>query len=174
MQKKLIILDLDGTMVDSVPDLTLCINEMLTTLGYITSIELQVRNWVGNGIERLVQRALTQVMAQEPSALLLNRALTIFRELYSQHNTKFSQLYPGVLHTLDELKAQGYHLACVTNKAQCFVTPLLEAMQLTAYLTFIVAGDTLQAKKPDPSPLLHAINNFGVNLEQTVMVGDSI
>ncbi|KOR30367.1 phosphoglycolate phosphatase, partial [Achromatium sp. WMS2] len=60
------------------------------------------------------------------------------------------------------------------NKAQCFVTPLLEAMQLTAYLTFIVAGDTLQAKKPDPSPLLHAINNFGVNLEQTVMVGDSI
>ena len=170
----MVLIDVDGTLVDSVPDLTYCVDEMMKQLDMPTHGEAKVRNWVGNGVERLVGRALTGKLDGEPDEALYERAYPIFIELYRENTSKRSCLYPGVKEGLEYLKAEGYPLGCVTNKAAQFTEPLLQNLGVFDYFSIVISGDSLEKKKPDPMPLLHAASFFNVAPEQALMIGDSI
>lgn len=171
---KMILLDLDGTLVDSAPDLAYSVDAMLERLGLPKRGEAQVRHWVGNGVERLVRRALTGTMDGEPDAALYERALPLFMEIYAANTSARSVLYPGVREGLDYLRAAGYRLGCVTNKAGRFTEPVLRELRIRDYFELVVSGDTLSRKKPDPEPLLHAARYFEVGPGEALMVGDSV
>jgi len=170
----MILIDLDGTLVDSVPDLAYCIDAMMERLGRPPCGEAAVRNWVGNGVERLIQRALTGQLDGEPDAADFERALPIFLDLYRANTSERSHLYPGVREGLDYLKKGGYPLGCVTNKPTQFTEPLLRDLGVRDYFDVVVCGDTLPRKKPYPLPLLHAAKHFGVKPGDALMVGDSL
>jgi phosphoglycolate phosphatase len=170
----MILIDVDGTLVDSVPDLAYCVDETMQRLGRPPHGEAAVRNWVGNGVERLVRRALIGQLDGEPDEADYARAYPIFLDLYAENTSKRSVLYPGVRAGLDWLQAAGYPLGCVTNKAAQFTEPLLKDLGIHDRFGIVVSGDSLPKKKPDPLPLLHAAQYFGVAPEESLMVGDSV
>lgn len=170
---KMILIDVDGTLVDSVPDLAYCVDELMKALGREPHGEAKVRDWVGNGVERLVRRALVGQLDGEPSDEDFDKAYPVFLELYAENTSKRSCLYPGVREGLDYLKLQDYLLGCVTNKAAQFTIPLLKDLGIHDEFGVVVCGDTLPVKKPDPQPLLHAAAHFGVSAEDSLMLGDS-
>jgi len=169
----LVLIDLDGTLIDSVPDLAYCVDQMMIQLGQPVRGEAAVRNWVGNGVERLVRRALVNAVDGEPDDALFARAYPIFLDLYRDNNAKRSQVYDGVVDGLEWMLAQGYRLSCVTNKAEAFTLPLLNAKGLLDYFEFVVSGDTCAEKKPHPMPLLHAASLMNVAPDNALMIGDS-
>lgn len=170
----MILIDVDGTLVDSVPDLAFCVDEMMRILDMPLRGEARVRNWVGNGVERLVRRALVDNLDGEPDQALFEKACPVFLELYAENTSKRSVLYPGVREGLDYLKTTGYPLGCVTNKAAQFTEPLLQDLGIAQDFAVIISGDTLERKKPDPAPLLHAAEFFNVAPEASLMIGDSV
>jgi len=170
----MILIDVDGTLVDSVPDLVYCVDEMMKQLGMPERGEAAVRTWVGNGVERLTRRALINQLDGEPDDALFQKAYPIFLELYAENTSKRSKLYPGVREGLDYLKSAGYKLGCVTNKDSQFTLPLLKDMGVHDEFEIIICGDTLAEKKPHPMPLLHAAEFFGVKPENAMMLGDSV
>jgi len=170
----MILIDLDGTLVDSVPDLAYCVDEMMDRLGRPGHGDARVRKWVGNGVERLVRRALIGQLDGEPPEADFERAYPIFLDLYRDNTSKRSRLYPGIREGLDWLEAAGYRLGCVTNKAAQFTEPLLRDLGVRDAFQVVISGDTLPRKKPDPLPLLHAAELFGVAPKQALMVGDSV
>jgi phosphoglycolate phosphatase len=174
LQPKMILIDLDGTLVDSVPDLAYCVDVMMERLGRPPWGEAAVRNWVGNGVERLVRRALTGELDGEPSDADFERAYPIFLDLYRENTSKRSVLYPGVREGLAWLRAAGYPLGCVTNKAAQFTEPLLRDLGVWDYFGLVISGDTLPRKKPDPMPLLHAAERLGAAPADALMIGDSV
>lgn len=171
---EMILVDLDGTMVDSVPDLALCVDIMMRKLGMPEHGEARVREWIGNGVERLVKRALVGTYEGEPEEALFKKALPIFLKAYEENVCVDSRPYPGVEAGLEYLHKAGYPLGCVTNKAARFTEPLLEKLGLAKYFKIIVSGDTLPVKKPDPAPLLHAASFFQATPEKSLLIGDSI
>lgn len=171
---EMILIDVDGTLVDSVPDLAFCVDEMMQQLGREPWGETRVRDWVGNGVERLVRRALTGKLEGEPADDEFEKAYPIFLDLYAENTSKRSLLYPGVREGLDYLKAAGYALGCVTNKAAQFTIPLLKDLGVYDDFSIVVSGDTLEHKKPHPAPLLHAAEFFKVDPANALMVGDSV
>ncbi len=170
---KMILIDVDGTLVDSVPDLAFCVDEMMKQLERPVYGEDKVRDWVGNGVERLVRRALIGQLDGEPADADFEKAYPIFLELYAQNTSKRSVLYPGVREGLDYLKSAGYRLGCVTNKAAQFTIPLLQDLGIFEEFELVISGDTLPKKKPHPLPLLHAADRFGVIPANAMMIGDS-
>ncbi|HPB74714.1 MAG TPA: phosphoglycolate phosphatase [Chromatiaceae bacterium] len=174
MHPSMILIDLDGTLVDSVPDLAYCVDAMMARLGRPPHGEAKVRNWVGNGVERLVRRALIGQLEGEPDEADFQVAYPIFLELYRDNTSQRSQLFPGIRDGLDWLKAAGYRLGCVTNKAAQFTEPLLRDLGVRDYFEIVISGDTLPRSKPDPLPLLHAAAHFGAEPAQALMIGDSI
>jgi len=170
---KMILIDVDGTLVDSVPDLAYCVDEMMKALGRESHGEAKVRDWVGNGVERLTRRALIGQLDGEPSDEDFAKGYPIFLDLYKDNTSKRSCLYPGVREGLDYMKSQGYLLGCVTNKDAQFTIPLLKGLGVYDEFGIVVSGDTLPVKKPDPQPLLHAAAHFGVGAEDSLMLGDS-
>lgn len=171
---EMILVDVDGTLVDSVPDLAYCVDEMMKALDMPAHGEAEVRNWVGNGVERLVRRALIGQLDGEPDEALFEKAYPIFLDLYAVNTSQRSCLYPGVREGLDYMKAAGYTLGCVTNKAAQFTIPLLKDLGIHDDFENIVCGDTLAKKKPDPLPLLHSAEVLGVAPENSLMLGDSV
>jgi phosphoglycolate phosphatase len=171
---QMVLIDVDGTLVDSVPDLAYCIDEMLKTIDMPPHGEDEVRHWVGNGVERLVCRGLIGRLDGEPDEALFEKAYPIFLELYKDNTSKRSCLYPGVKEGLDYLKSEGYALGCVTNKAEAFTHPLLKDLGIFNYFKSVVSGDTLEKKKPDPLPLLFSAELLGVSAKDSLMLGDSI
>ena len=171
---KMVLIDVDGTLVDSVPDLAYCVDEMMEQLGMPVRGEASVRNWVGNGVERLVRRALTNSLDDEPDDALFAKAYPIFLDLYADNTSKRSILYPGVKEGVAFLKSAGYKLGCVTNKAAQFTEPLLKDLGVYDNFSIVISGDTLPLKKPDPAPLLHAAEFFGVAPKEAMMLGDSV
>lgn len=170
----MVLIDVDGTLVDSVPDLAYCVDEMMKQLGMPVRGESRVREWVGNGVERLTRRALINQLDGEPDEALFNKAMPIFEALYRDNTSKRSCLYPGVKPALDFLKTRkDVRLGCVTNKASQFTLPLLHDLGVSDYFELVVCGDTLPQKKPDPRPLLHAAEMLGAKPEQSLMLGDS-
>jgi len=171
---QMVLIDLDGTLIDSVPDLAYCVDALMAELGMPVRGEAKVRQWVGNGIERLVKRALIDRLDGEPDPALLAEALPIYLELYKKNLSGRSRLYPGVEEGLQFLRDGGYKLGCITNKAAAFTEPLLKDLGVYDYFEIVVSGDTLPVKKPDPLPLLHAAQFFKIEPEHALMVGDSI
>lgn len=169
----MILIDVDGTLVDSVPDLAWCADEMMRQLDLPEPGEDAVRHWVGNGVPRLVERVLVNDLDGTPEQALYDRAYPIYLELYAENTSKRSCLYPGVEEGLAYLKSAGYRLGCVTNKAEQFTIPLLKALGIHDDFEFIIAGDTLPKKKPDPLPLLHSAEIMGIDPADCLMLGDS-
>jgi len=173
-QPKLIMIDVDGTLVDSVPDLAFCIDEMMQKLGLQKWGEDKVRHWVGNGVPKLVERALSGELEGRPIKEVFNVAYPIFLDLYEDNNAQRSYLYDGVREGLDYLKSQGYQLGCVTNKSEQFTHPLLKALGIFNDFKIIISGDTLAKRKPDPMPLLYCAEHFNLKPEECLMLGDSV
>jgi len=173
-QPKLIMIDVDGTLVDSVPDLAFCIDEMMQKLGLQKWGEDKVRHWVGNGVPKLVERALSGELEGRPIKEVFDVAYPIFLDLYEDNNAQRSYLYDGVREGLDYLKSQGYQLGCVTNKSEQFTHPLLKALGIFNDFKIIISGDTLVKRKPDPMPLLYCAEHFNLKPEECLMLGDSV
>lgn len=167
---EMVVFDLDGTLVDSVPDLALAVDAMLNELGASSAGEDHVRVWVGNGASVLVQRAL----AYAGLAVDQHEALDCFKRHYANYLNVSTQIYPDVLSALDQLRLLGVRMAVVTNKPEQFTQPLLEALGLSEYFDEVLSGDSLPAKKPDPLPLLHLCEKYAVPSQLLLMVGDSI
>lgn len=175
LNKKVIIFDLDGTLIDSSGDLALAINHMLTSINRTTFTLDEIHHWVGNGAETLVKRALsgsTQI-AENIDEKEFQNALDIFLKFYAKNLAVETITYPHVLSTLAQLKANGYKLVIVTNKPFDFVEPILEGLKLKEYFEFHLGGDSLKEKKPNPAPLLYVCEKLNVTPEACVMVGDS-
>ena len=168
-----VLIDLDGTLVDSVPDLAYCVDELMKQLGMPVRGETAVRDWVGNGVQRLVERALVNSVEGQPDEALMEKAYPIYMALYKENTSQRSRVYEGVIEGLEWMKAQGYRVSCVTNKAEAFTIPLLKDKGLYDYFEVVVSGDTCAEKKPHPMPLLYAAEKLGVTPENALMIGDS-
>lgn len=171
---EMILIDVDGTLVDSVPDLAYCVDEMMKQLDMPVHGEAKVREWVGNGVERLTRRALIGQLDGEPDDALFEKGYPIFMDLYAENTSKRSTLYPGVAEGLVYLESSGIKLGCVTNKAAQFTIPLLKDLGIHDKFEIVISGDTLAKKKPDPMPLLHGAEFFKVKPENAMMLGDSV
>ncbi|MBS0001495.1 MAG: phosphoglycolate phosphatase [Thioalkalivibrio sp.] len=170
---RMILIDLDGTLVDSVPDLAFSVDAMMDELGLPRRGEQAVRKWVGNGVERLVKRALVNDLDGDPDPELYGRALPVFMRVYQENTSRRSRLYPGVREGLDQLQAEDFRMGCVTNKAERFTLPLLRDKGILDRFSLVVSGDTLEFSKPHPAPLLHAAAELGVTPGESLMIGDS-
>ena len=173
--KKAVLFDLDGTLIDSAPDLALAINHMLTSIGREEISPTIIRSWVGNGASILVQRGLSgeTEIDKNLDPELLEKSLAIFLDFYAKNLCVDTVTYPHVSASLKILKAKGYQLAIVTNKPYDFIQPILDGLDLNGLFELLVGGDTLEKRKPDPLPLHYACEKLGVTVEQCVMVGDS-
>ena len=170
---RLVMFDLDGTLVDSVPDLAAAVDHMLLELGRAPAGLAAVRHWVGNGAEVLVRRALAGGLEHtDVDAELAERALGLFMEAYAGSHG-LTQLYPGVQDTLRWLQKRGIEMALITNKPERFVGPLLDQVGIGRYFRWIIGGDTLPQKKPDPAALLFVMQMASVEPRQALFVGDS-
>jgi len=166
--------DLDGTLIDSVPDLALAVDRTLLLLALPVAGESRVRGWVGNGAAVLIQRALVFALPNQADAgALQTKALTLFFEQYHQCNAEKTVLYPNVKDTLERLKQQKIIMAIVTNKPKEFVGPILTALDIEHFFDLVLGGDDLENKKPHPQPLLHCMSELAFDSSQTLMVGDS-
>ena len=170
------LIDLDGTLLDTVPDLADAANAMLTDLGHATLPADLIGSFIGKGTENLVKRTLTHVHPNrtEPSAPDLAHALHIFHTHYEHFNGLRSTIYPGVVEGLKAFEAAGVKLGVVTNKPTVFTQALLQRTGLDAWFSVQVCGDTCERKKPDPMPFLHACSLLGVAPDQTLAIGDSV
>lgn len=171
---EMVLIDVDGTLVDSVPDLAYCVDAMMSELGMPERGEKRVRHWVGNGVERLVKRALVNQLDGEPDEALFGKALPVFEALYRENTSKRSRLYQGVKEALDFLKTTGVRLGCVTNKASQFTLPLLQDLGVHDYFEVVICGDMVERKKPDPMPLLQAAEQLETEAKASMMLGDSM
>ncbi|HEY3487977.1 MAG TPA: phosphoglycolate phosphatase [Gammaproteobacteria bacterium] len=171
---KLIAMDLDGTLVHSAPDVARSIDTMLADFGLEPAGLERVQRYMGEGVERLIKRALTGDMQQEPPMPLYLQALNRFMSLYAEFNGRHSKVYPGVHQALTVFRNAGIPLCGITNKKRCFAEPLLRRMQLDGFFEFWVCGDDLERKKPDPKPLLYAMHRLRVSAAAVWMVGDSV
>jgi len=172
--KKLIIFDLDGTLINSALDLALAVNYMLETLEQETFSEEIIHGWVGNGALTLVKRALSgsRTVDENLDDKYVEKSLKFFLDYYEQNLCNATVPYPHVISTLKRLK-EKYTLAIVTNKPFAFVSPILKGLEMDGLFALILGGDSLEEKKPHPMPLLHVCNKLDVPVDASVMVGDS-
>jgi phosphoglycolate phosphatase len=168
-----IMLDLDGTLLHTAPEIAGAANQMLQAMRRPTLAKQQIQSFIGEGAQTLIKRCLMGSSASEPDAATLAEAQALFLHYYAG-NVSHSQPYPGVVAGLEAMQKAGYRLACVTNKPASFTLPLLQANRLEAYFSVVVSGDSLSKKKPDPAQLLHVCEQFQLAPEQALMVGDSI
>jgi len=170
---RLVMFDLDGTLVDSVPDLATAVDRMLAELGREPAGVERVRKWVGNGARVLVRRALAGGLDHSAvGEAQTEQALARFLDIYADCHELIT-LYPGVHELLEALSTAAVELAVVTNKPERFVAPLLEQVGLGGYFRWIIGGDTLPQQKPDPAALLQVMHLAGVSNLQSLFVGDS-
>lgn len=168
---KAVLIDLDGTLLDTAPDLADAANAMLAELDRPRLPADAIRDYIGKGIANLVGRCLGY--PGESDAPDARAALTAFKRHYAAVNGRHTYIYPGVVEGLRAMRAGGFKLACVTNKAAAFTEPLLEIMGLAQYFDMSVSGDTLPEKKPHPLPFLHICSGFGIEPQQALVIGDS-
>ena len=174
---KLVALDLDGTLVDSAPDIAHCLGSALEAIGLPQPGEARTRAWIGDGLETLLARAIAYGAPQaEPTIAREARhkaALAAFLACYADNLFVRSRLYPGVLQGLDDLRARGFRLCCVTNKRFGFSQELLVQAGIRDRFELLLGGDSLPEKKPSPLPLTTAAETLGVAPHAATLVGDS-
>lgn len=170
-----VLFDLDGTLIDSMPELAYCSNQCLKDMGRPTLPLETLSTFVGKGLERLIIRFLANDIDETTAdPELLKEAKKIFNHHYHANNGLFSELYPTVVDALEQLKARGFKLAVVTNKAIEFTIPLLEKKGISQYFDTIIGGDSCEYKKPHPAPVLLALKNLNRTAATAVFVGDSL
>ena len=170
---RVVLIDLDGTLIDTAPDLVSATNRMLVELDRPTMDAGSIKRWIGGGVSRLVEQVLNRGADPDPDAVQLEHARSIFIRHYRACLVEQSRPFDGVVECLDVLVSRGFHLACVTNKPAAFTQPLLERLDLMKYFALVVSGDTLPRRKPDPLPLHHACEHFAATPSSAVLVGDS-
>jgi len=180
MRLDAVCIDLDGTLLDTIPDLAAAANAMLTDLQVAPLPVERIREFVGKGAEVLIQRTLEAAGARNaggtpvPGSPGYEAARARFYENYRLRNGAQAVLYPGVLEGLEGLRALGLKMACVTNKPMEFVPPLLKRFAVERYFDFSIGGDTLPFKKPHPGQLLEACRRWSLHPAQVMAVGDSL
>jgi len=165
----LILFDLDGTLIDSLDDLTNATNHMLLSLGRAAATREQVRGYVGQGARRLVERAMPDASAAE-----LEQGLSRFLCHNEEHIADMTHLYPGVVETLTALRDAGMTLVVVSNKNVALCIKVLTALGADGFFASVIGADSLPERKPSPEPLLKVLRDFDVPPTRAVMVGDSI
>lgn len=168
-----VLIDLDGTLVDSLPDIACAANSMRKELGLSPLAIKQIASYVGKGIDVLVHRALTETMDDQAPLNAFERGRQTFNRCYSEINGNESQVYPGVELALQDLRSKAIPLACVTNKPRSFTLQLLERTNLKAAFSAIVSGDDTEEKKPHGAPMLRACQLLGVAASDATVIGDS-
>ncbi len=171
---KAIMIDLDGTLLDTAEDLALSANLMLKDLGMPEQSTSTIRSYIGKGIQKLVKRTLTGQLDGEPDAALFAKALPIYEKHYANNLSVNTRPYPGVLEGIKAMQQAGFKLACITNKAEAFTLPLLRSTELYDKFEIVLSGDSLPKKKPDPMPLTHICKHFGVQPYEALLIGDSL
>lgn len=170
-----VLIDLDGTLLDTIPDLASAANATRVELGLAPLPQDTIASYVGKGTEHLIMLTLSNnPTGSVPSASDIRQGLEIFGRHYHAVNGEQAILYPGVLEGLNAFKDAGLKMAVVTNKPTEFTHPLLNSAGLIDFFEHIVCGDTCARKKPDPMPLLHACDLLQVAPENTLAIGDSI
>lgn len=173
------IIDLDGTLVDTLGDFEIALNSMLRELGRQTVSRTQIERWVGKGSEHLIKTVLAHTEPSSESGddakieQLMPVAWQHYQETYLSINGQHSEVFPGVGEGLAALKERGLSLACLTNKPLSFAVPLLRAKGLSSYFSHVFGGDSFSRKKPDPLPLLETCKALGTAPSATLMIGDS-
>ena len=165
-------IDLDGTLLHTAPEIASAANMMLADLGIASLPYNQIESYIGEGAPRLIKRCLTQQLNAEPKISLFEQAEPLFFAHYAK-NAAESKPYEGVIDGLQALWNKGYRLACVTNKPEEFTLPLLQKSGLADFFELVVSGDTLHKKKPDPIQLHHICAKFDVPEYEAMLVGDS-
>lgn len=164
--------DLDGTLVDSLPDLALSVNSALADFALPQADPALVMTWIGNGADVLIQRAI-EWTGHTLTAELETEIKSRFNRYYAENLCNISRLYPNVKTTLHRLHEQGYLLAVVTNKPTRHVKPVLEAFDLYSLFSETLGGQSLPTIKPHPAPLFYLCGKFGILPSELLFVGDS-
>jgi phosphoglycolate phosphatase len=168
------IVDLDGTMVDTIGDFVVALNRMLDELALPHIDGKTVQAMVGKGSEHLIHAVLRHVRGtSEGDAAWFERAWPLYQHHYLAINGQHAEVYAGVAEGLSALRARGLRLACLTNKPTAFAKPLLASKGLAAFFDVMFGGDAFDRKKPDPLPLIKACEALGTQPARTLMVGDS-
>lgn len=170
---KAIIMDLDGTMIDTAPDFLVAVNRMLSTLSLPPITIEQIKQFVGKGTENLLTKVLSLYVDESDIPAMYDKALPVYMQHYAIINGQFSTLYPNVIEGLTAFKDKGLKIACVTNKPSLFAKALLQQHNMTHFFEVIYGGDALAKKKPDPLPMLTVFNDFSVTPKEVVAIGDS-
>jgi phosphoglycolate phosphatase len=167
------IVDLDGTMLHTAPDLHVAANRMRAEFDLAPVTLTTITNFVGKGSEDLVRRLLAVDFSPAEVARHFDQALAHYQRHYHAINGDHCELYPGVHEGLRMMREKGLRLACVTNKPIAFAAPLLEKTGLRGYFDIVYGGDSLPKKKPDPYPMLQVCADFDLQPHQVVAIGDS-
>ncbi len=179
-QLQAVMIDLDGTMIDTLGDFEVALNRALTDLNVPTASRALIERSIGKGSEHLIRTVLGHQLAQPGMPVDAREVEALFTPVWTRYehhyldiNGEFSQVFPGVMEGLELLKATGLPLACLTNKPLSFTRPLLAQKGLTPYFAHVFGGDSFERKKPDPLPLLKTCEAMQSSPARTLMVGDS-
>jgi phosphoglycolate phosphatase len=173
MITRAVLFDLDGTLLDSAPDLAAAANAMLAELGLPARDPAVIATYIGKGIPKLVERTLTGSLDAVADPVLFARALPIYERYYAEESGRRSVPFPGVIEGLRALHDARLPLACITNKAERFTLDLLQRTGLDGFFPVVVCGDTVVRKKPDPEPVVTACARLDVRPADALMIGDS-
>ena len=165
--------DLDGTLVDTAPDLMHALNQTLADRGYPEANLQLTRLWVGHGAKVMIQQALQHMGKSELAERDLEAMFQLFLKHYQARISVHSKPYPEVVSTLEVLRARTPRLGVVSNKRQDLTMQVLKELDLYQYFNIVVGGDTLQVSKPEPQPILYACNELVALPTDTLFVGDS-
>ena len=169
---KAVMIDLDGTLIHTAPEIARAANAILAGLNLPILDAKLIESYIGEGASVLIKRCLTGRLDDEPEADLFAKAQTLFFDFYAQIVAE-SKPYPQVEKALQAIKQTGVQMACITNKPAAFTMPLLEKSGLLPYFDLVVSGDTLPKKKPEPEQIFYVCEKFNVSVSESVLIGDS-
>ncbi len=169
---KAVMIDLDGTLLDTAMDLATAANLTLEEFGLSKVDPETIKTFIGKGVLNLMTKTYIASAGSAPEDF--DPVMEIFEKHYDSVVSKESHPYPGVVEGLEAMKAAGFRLACITNKVARFTIPLLKDTGLYDFFEIVLSGDSLPKKKPDPLPLLHACEHFGIKPPEMLLIGDSI
>ena len=168
-----IVWDLDGTLVDSAPDLACALNTILDKRGFFTLSINEVRAMIGNGVPKLVERGFNSVGIR-PEPAQLDELIAMFVKEYKTCATDNTRPYPGVVEALQEIHSMNIPMGVCTNKPEAFTRQILDGLSLSGYFSHVVGGDSTSARKPDPEPVLSCLRGLVSEPASSLMIGDSV
>ena len=168
-----IAIDLDGTLLDTIPDLCGAVNRVLADLDFAPLQLDLVKTFVGKGLGEHMRKSLRAAMGREPDDAEKSHAMALYRAHYAAHIADQTTIYPGVVEGLDAFKSRGLPMSIVTNKWTTNTETLLAHFKLSTYFDHIVCGDTLTSNKPDPGMMFYSAGRFGVHPDEMLVIGDS-